>query len=118
MGNGTRVATISIWTNVLNLSSDLCLNLDDCFCGLELMRTLVECQFYVGGTLSNGIYILDISNPILNVNDNKRPKGENLKSFYSWHYCLGHASKRCMIELHKSGSLGSFDCDSFDKSQM
>ena len=30
MGNGARVAAISIWTNVLNLPSDLCLNLDDC----------------------------------------------------------------------------------------
>ena len=30
--------------------------------------------FYAGGTLSNGIYVLDMSNPILNVNDNKRAK--------------------------------------------
>ena len=27
---------------------------------------------YVGGTLSNEIYVLKMSNPILNVNDNKR----------------------------------------------
>ena len=39
------------------------------------MRTLVECQFYASGTLSNGIYILAMSNPILNVNDNKKAKG-------------------------------------------
>ena len=32
--------------------------------------------FYVGGTLSNGIYILDMLNPILNANDNKRQKGD------------------------------------------
>ena len=30
--------------------------------------------FYASGTLSNGIYILDMSNPILNINDNKRQK--------------------------------------------
>ena len=29
MGNGARVAIVSIWSYVLNLSSDLCLNLDD-----------------------------------------------------------------------------------------
>ena len=73
--------------------------------------------FYVGGTLSDRIYILDMSNPILNVNDNKRPKGDNLKSSYSWHCHLGHTSERHMIKLHKSGSSGSFDCDSFDKSE-
>ena len=38
--------------------------------------------FYAGGTLSNGIYILDMSNPILNVNDNKRQKINNLKSSF------------------------------------
>ena len=55
-----------------------------------------------------------MSNPILNVNDNKWPKGENLKSYYSWHCCLGHASERSMTELHKCGSLGLFDRESFD----
>ena len=55
-----------------------------------------------------------MSNPILNVNNNKRPKGDNLKSSYSWHCLLSHTSERRMIELHKSGSLGSFDRESFD----
>ena len=58
-----------------------------------------------------------MSNLILNVNDNKRPKGDNLKSLYSRHCPLGHASERCMTELYKSGGLGSFDCNSFDKSE-
>ena len=42
---------------------------------LALTSTLVECQFYASGTLSNGIYIVDMFNPILNVNDNKKAKG-------------------------------------------
>ena len=70
--------------------------------------------FYAGGTLSNGIYILDLSNSILNINDSKRQKGDNLKSSYLWHCRLGHISERCMTELHKCGSLGSFDYESFD----
>ena len=41
-GNGARVAVVVIWTYVLNLPSDLCLNLDDCFYGLTLIRALVE----------------------------------------------------------------------------
>ena len=71
--------------------------------------------FYAGGTLSNEIYILDMSNPILNVNDNKKATGDILKLSYSWHCRLGHASERRMTELHNCGSLGSFDCESFDK---
>ena len=55
-----------------------------------------------------------MSNIILNVNDNKIPKEDNLKSSYSWHCRLGHANERRMTELHKNGSLRSFDCDSFD----
>ena len=43
----------------------------------------------------------------------KRPKGDNMKS-YSCHCRLGHARKRRMTELHYCGSLGSFDCESFD----
>ena len=72
--NGVRVATVAIWTYVLNFPIDLCLNLDDFFYGLAFTRTLVECQFYACGTLSNRIYILDMFNPILNVDDNKRLK--------------------------------------------
>ena len=70
---------------------------------------------YASGTLSNEINILAMSNPILNVNDNKRLKGDNLKSSYSWHCRLGHTSERHMTKLHKYVSLGSFDCNSFDK---
>ena len=55
-----------------------------------------------------------MSNPILNVNDNKRPKGDSLKSSNSWHFCLGHARERPLTELHKCGSFGSFDRESFD----
>ena len=70
---------------------------------------------YASSTLSNGINILDMPNPILNVNDNKRLKGDNLKSSYSWHCRLGHTSKRHVTKLHKYNILGSFNCDSFDK---
>ena len=57
----------------------------------------------------------NMSNPILNVNGNKRPNGDNMKSACLWPCCLGHTSERCMTKLPKGGSLGSFDCDSFEK---
>ena len=44
VGDGVRVVAIAIWTYVLNLPSDICLNLDDCFYGVALTRTLVECH--------------------------------------------------------------------------
>ena len=68
--------------------------------------------FYAGATLRNGIYILDMSNPILNVNDDKRQKGDNLKSSFLWHCLLDHISEMCMTKLHKSSSLGSLDYES------
>ena len=44
----------------------------------------------------------------------KGPKEDNLKSSYSWHCRLSHASEGRMTELHNCGSLGSFDRESFD----
>ena len=69
---------------------------------------------YVIGTLCNGIYILDMSNPILTVHDNKILKQDNLKSSYLRHCYLSHISEILMSKLHKDGSLGSFDYESYD----
>ena len=45
----------------------------------------------------------------------KIPKRDNLKSSYSWHCHLGPISEGYITEFQNSGSLGSFDCESFDK---
>ena len=42
MGNGARVASIAIWTYVLNLPSDLYLILDDCCYVLTLMKSFFQ----------------------------------------------------------------------------
>ena len=137
MGTGARVAAVAIGTYILNLPSGFCLYLDNFFCVPALKKNIISfsclnkkgfhlnfCDnsccimlndvFYAGGTMSIEIYILDMSNPILNINDSKRPKGDNLKSSYLWHFHLGHISERRMTKLHKCGSLGSFDYESFD----
>ena len=124
----------------MNLPSGLCLNLDNCFCVPALTKNIIFVSylnkkefhlnfsnngcyimlndvFYAGGTLSNGIYILDMSNSILNFNDNKRQKRDNLKSSFLWHCHLGHISERHMTKLHKCGSLGSFDYELFNTSE-
>ena len=132
VGNGARVAAVSIGTNILNLRIGFCLYLDNCFCVPALTKNIISVSclnkrgfhlnfcdnsccimlndvFYADETLSNRIYILDMSNPILNINDNKRQKGNNLKSSYLWHCRLSHISERHMTELHECGSLGLFD---------
>ena len=121
----------------MNLPSGICSNLDNYFYVLALTKNIISISclnkkgfhltfcdngcyimlndvFYAGGTLSNGIYILDMSNPILNVNDNKRQKGDNLKSLFLWNYHLRHISDTRITKLHKSGSLGSFHYESFN----
>ena len=70
--------------------------------------------FYAFGTLCNGIYMLDMSNPILTVHDNKRLKQYNVKPSYLWHCRIGHINERRMAKLHKSRNLGSFDNESYD----
>ena len=42
MGNGVRVAVVAIRTYVLNLPSDLCLNLDDCCYVLPLTKNIIS----------------------------------------------------------------------------
>ena len=53
--------------------------------------------FYAYGTLCNGIYLLDMSNQILIVHDNKRSKQDNVKPSYLWHCRLGHINKQHML---------------------
>ena len=97
VGNGARVAVVAIGTYALNLPNGFCLNLDNWFYVPAFTKNIISVSylnkkgfhlnfskngcyimlndvFYAGGTLSNEIYILDIPNPILNVNDNKRQK--------------------------------------------
>ena len=84
VGNGVRVVAIAMGTYILYLPSGLCLNLDDCFYVPSLTQNIIyvsclnkkgfhlnfsnnSCSImlndYWGGTLSNGFYILDMSNP-------------------------------------------------------
>ena len=41
-------------------------------------------------------------------------KQDDMKSSYLWHCHLGHINERRMTKLHKDGSLGSFDYESYD----
>ena len=136
MGNWARVVALVVGTYVFNLPSGLLLNLDDCYYVPALTKNIIYVSYlnkkgfhltfsnngcsimlndvlYASDTLYNGIHILDMSNLILTIHDNKRHKKDNMKSYYLWHCRLGHVSERCMTKLHKEG-LGSFDYQSYD----
>ena len=114
-------------TYILTLPSGLILSLENCYYVLALTKNIVSISnlnkkgfhltfsnnscsimlndvFYAFGTLCNGIYRLDMSNPILTVHDNKRLKQDNVKPSYLWHYCLDHTNERHMAKLHESGN--------------
>ena len=137
LGNGARVAALAIGTYVLTLPNRLVLHLDDCFNVLALTKNIFFVSYlnrkgfhltfinnscsimlngvlYASGRLCNGIYILDMTDPILTIHDNKRQRQDNWKSSYLWHCRLFHISEKCMSKLHKDRSLGSFDYESYD----
>nr|GEV83518.1 hypothetical protein [Tanacetum cinerariifolium]GEV86442.1 hypothetical protein [Tanacetum cinerariifolium] len=75
--------------------------------------------FYFNAISSNGIYEIDMSNLVPNINSiynisNKRVK-HNLDSTYLWHCRLAHISKKRIEKLHHDGLLKSSDDESFDK---
>ena len=97
MGNGAKVAALVVGTYVLNLPNGRLLNFDDCYYVPALTKNIIYVSYlnkkdfhltfsnngcfimlnddlYASGTLYNGIHILDMSNPILIVHDNKRHK--------------------------------------------
>ncbi|GJR59274.1 retrotransposon protein, putative, ty1-copia subclass [Tanacetum coccineum] len=75
--------------------------------------------FYFNAIFGNGIYEIDMSNLVPNVNSmykvsNKKVK-HNLDSTYLWHYRLAHISKKRIEKLQYDGLLKSKDDESFDK---
>ena len=135
VGNGVIVFALAIGTYILTILSGLILSLDDCYYVPALTKNIISISslnrndfhltfsnngfsimlndvLYAYGILCNGIYLLDMSNPILTVHDNKQLKQDNVKPSYLWHCLLGHINKRRMAKLHKSGNLGSFDYES------
>nr|GEW08505.1 retrotransposon protein, putative, Ty1-copia subclass [Tanacetum cinerariifolium] len=67
----------------------------------------------------NGIYEIDMSNHVPNVNSiynvsNKRVK-HNLDFTYLWHCRLAHISKKRVEKLQQDGTLKSTDDESFDQ---
>ena len=102
----------SINENIISIS---CLDLD----GFTIITKNKSCPlyranvFYGVGHLTNGLYILDLENPVFNINT-KKPKIDDLRKSYLCHCRLGHINEKRINKLYKNDYLGSFDYDSFD----
>nr|GEV50667.1 retrotransposon protein, putative, Ty1-copia subclass [Tanacetum cinerariifolium] len=83
---------------------------------LQKLKSMFEKQARVE---SNGIYEIDVSNSVPNVNSiynvsNKRVK-HNLDIAYQWHCRLAHISKKRIEKLQHDGLLKTTDDESFDQ---
>ena len=67
-------------------------------------------MFYESAEMFNGIYVLNLHSPNLNI-ESKRLKSNNSKDSYLWHYRLGHINERRLTRLHKDGYFGSFNLE-------
>nr|GEZ63121.1 hypothetical protein [Tanacetum cinerariifolium] len=118
VGNGVRAQVEAIGSFDLVLPNILVICLDNLFTdfGISVSRNNV---FYFNVIPSNGIFEIDMSNPVQNVNSicnvsNKRVK-HNLDSTFLWHCRLAHISKKRIEKLQKDGFLKSTDNESFDQ---
>ena len=135
VGNGAKVAAVSVGTYVLSLASGYELYLNNCYFVPTLSKNIISisvldsegfsfmiknncCTFsfnemIYGQAISiNGIYILDQAKEIYHVN-NKRLKSGDPDQSYLWHCRLGHINEKRIKRLISSGTLKSFDYESF-----
>jgi hypothetical protein len=138
VGNGSKVAAITVDTFHLPLPSGLVLELNNCYCiptlckniissscleevdGYEIIINNMCCSIYYNGIfcahcpLVNVLYVLDLEDKfVCNINA-KRARLNDLNPTFIWHCHLGHINKKRIETLHKDGLLSSFDFESFD----
>ena len=131
VGNRARVVALAVGIYTLSLPSGLILDLKDCYFVPALTKNIISIScldldgftiitknkscslyradvFYGVGHLTNGLYILDLENPVFNINT-KQPKIDDLTNSYLWHCRLGHINEKRINKLYKNGYLGSFE---------
>jgi len=133
VGNGAKIAAVSVGTYVLSLSSGFEMYLNNCYYVPTLSKSLISvsvlaeegfsfvfdkngCTFsfndmVYGVAISiNGIYILDLSNKVYHIEDKKLKTGDPNLS-YLRHYRSGHANENRIKRLVSNGVLSPFDYD-------
>ena len=67
------------------------------------------------GTLTNGIYTLDLKPVVLTTNNIKKRKHSAMNETFQWHCRLGHINLKRIGRLHKDGYLDPFKLESYDE---
>ncbi|KAL1189337.1 Retrovirus-related Pol polyprotein from transposon TNT 1-94 [Cardamine amara subsp. amara] len=116
VGNGARVAALAVGTYHLSLPSGLVLDLHNCYYVPAISRNIISvfcldldgfdfsiknkcCSFnqngmFYGSTpLENGLYVLNQSMPVYNINT-KRFKSNDENPTFLWHCRLGHINEK------------------------
>ena len=125
------VAALAVGIYHLSLPSGLVLELENCYfipainrdissvssldiIGFELCCSFSQNNmFYGSALLANGLYILNQSTTIYNINEN-RVKPNDKNPTYLWHCRLGQINEKKDSRTPKDGLLDSFDLKSFE----
>ena len=135
MGNGAKVAVLAVGEVALHLPSGAFIALDACYFVPSIIKNIISiscltvsgykfvfenngCSILLDdkiitkGTLHNGLFMLDTTPHIMNINVSKRKRDE-LNSAYLWHCRLGHIHERRIQKLLNDGYLDPFDYVSY-----
>jgi hypothetical protein len=135
VGNGARVAAVSVGTYVIQLPSGFELYLYNYYYVLSLSKNIISvsvldkdgfsfsikdnsCIFslndmiYGKAVSINGIYVLDQTTDIMHVS-NKKVKVGDKDQTYLWHCRMGHINEKRVKKLIDNGSISPFDYESF-----
>jgi len=135
VGNGAKVAAVSVGTFVIKLPSGFEMYLNNCYFVPQLTKNIISVSVldsegfsfmienqtitfsfddlvYGQATLSGGIYILDNQTEINHITSKKLKKGDPNLS-YLWHCRLGHINDKRVQRLVSTSALPSFDFDSY-----
>ena len=137
VGNGARVVALAVGTFHLSLPSGMVLELNNCYYVPAISRNIISIScldlygfhfsikdkccsfdrgdiFYGSGPLENGLYVLNQSVPVYNINT-KRFKSNVSNPTFLWHCHLGHINEKRIQKLHSDGLLNSLYYESFEK---
>ena len=135
VGNGARVAAVSVGTFVISLPSGLDLYLNKCYYVPQLTKNIISVSVldsegfciliknqtltfsfddlvYGQATSNGGIYILDSNTEINHITNKKLKKGDP-KLSYLWHCRLGHINENRVKRLVSTSILPPFDFESY-----
>ncbi|KAL8157506.1 hypothetical protein AgCh_002277 [Apium graveolens] len=136
MGNGARVAAISVGSFSLHMPTGKTIILNNCYYVPSIVMNIVyipmldvdgfsfiiknnECSILTDnvlfgrGILNNGLYVCDVEYDLLQIEQTNKRKRDDENLTYLWHCRLGHISENRLRTLHKDGLLDPFDFESY-----